>query len=87
MLRTILDSLTELKSDLLSCNSRISDLESNFARECVTNCQQDMTDVERDEDTLSVLAENEHEPLDLIAQNEMAIKQPNLATKAIKLGY
>ena len=50
MLRTILDSLTELKSDVLSCNPRISDLESNFAREYVTNCQQDMIAVERDEE-------------------------------------
>ena len=85
MLRTILHTVSELKSDMLLCNNRMSELENTFANANMPHLDSDMqSTLERDEDTLSITAGNDASSVydDLTSQSPTpAVKPPEQATK------
>ena len=85
MLRTILDTVSGLKSDMLLCNNRMSELENAFVNANIAHSySESQSTLDRDEDTLSLLAGNDASSIseDLTSQSpEQAVKPPDQAIK------
>ncbi len=85
MLRTILDTVSGLKCDMLLCNNRMSELENAFVNANIAHSySESQLTLDRDEDTLSILAGNDASSIseDLTSQSpEQVVKPPDQAIK------
>ena len=85
MFNNILATLNELKGDISSCHTRISEMEPRREHNEDTDSQRETTrSVEQEDDSLSLLAGNvEGDPLvsDTLQDQDPAIKPTNTAIK------
>ena len=80
MLQSILNAVTSLQADMSICNTRICELENTICPESVNPQAETQISVEKDEDTLSILAGNESS-LDFVPHDNSAHTPPEPAIR------
>ena len=81
ILRQILNSVTDLKAQMSTCNSRISILEANYNEMASQGPQSCINDSEHTDDSLSACEGNDIDVLESSQPRDAAIKPPYLAIK------
>ncbi|CAB4044571.1 Hypothetical predicted protein [Paramuricea clavata] len=78
-LSTILSTLKDLKSDISSCTTTIANLENNYTSNGDSGSlqeDQDLETLERESDTISVLAGNDFDRSNWDQQDDLALQPP-----------